>query len=407
MTSIYVVQNIVLIIYALTVTMEVDSFKISKKLSDTSTRVLSMSSDVDQFSKISNSTFAADIPLTSRISAKSRQKLVTSGVLSAAAILSPYLLGLGTNSMKFCSCHECTGAENCITADSWYDPRNERIFDTWKRSYLPPFAGRYLKKVLSNKQIVCVGEVHSNPCHHKLQFDVVKSLAQMVPSRKLAIGLECFYRQHQSALDRYIYLHKDFAMLKRETSWDYTWGFDINYYAKMFHFAALNEIRLIGLNVPVTVAELVFRGGLDSLPTSLRQLLPEMDLNDAEHKAQFLEAIKNAGHHHQGDNSMVLQNMYEVQTLWDEYMAESASNYFKKSPPGSMLCVIAGLNHVAGRNGIPNRISRRVRPNPEPFVIVPKQVSWSDESGLPDIRSPPSVKECDWAWFTEREILRA
>ena len=47
--------------------------------------------------------------------------------------------------------------------------------------------------------------------------------------------------------------------------------------------------------------------------------------------------------HGSGDNYS-LEKMYETQTLWDEYMSESAANYIKIYP-NSTLVVIAGLGH--------------------------------------------------------------
>ena len=70
--------------------------------------------------------------------------------------------------------------------------------------------------------------------------------------------------------------------------------------------------------------------------------------------------------------------------------------------PDDLLVVIAGVGHVAGRVGIPDRISRRVKE--EPFVIVPQSVDWIASSGLPDVALPPSSDDCDWAWYTEREL---
>jgi hypothetical protein len=40
----------------------------------------------------------------------------------------------------------------------------------------------------------------------------------------MAVGLEMFYRQHQKALDRYVYVHGSLGLLKLETAWDSTWG---------------------------------------------------------------------------------------------------------------------------------------------------------------------------------------
>lgn len=81
-------------------------------------------------------------------------------------------------------------------------------------------------------------------------------------------------------------------------------------------------------------------------------------------------------------------------------MAESASKFVATNPTCTLI-VIAGVGHVIGRVGLPDRISRRT--GQAPFVIVPLEVDWL-ESGLPDIEKPLTNDDCDWAWYTEKEI---
>ena len=162
-------------------------------------------------------------------------------------------------------------------------------------------------------------------------------------------------------------------------------------------------------------------------------------------------------------------------------MAESAVMHARKNPLDTLV-VIAGVGHVTGRVGIPDRIHRRMGGGFDgrnaPFVIVPQQVhrpcrchyhhcpffhllylsftrsirleprgrpphhphshpsplsqppllfplsgtfspltpltttppspfsqvDWNTESGLPEVTTPLSAADCDWAWYTEKEI---
>lgn len=309
------------------------------------------------------------------------------------------------NNNNHCKCFKCIKAANAVddSEEEWYNPKNERIFDTLHNSYLPAHPELYLPRDLGSKRIITIGEVHSNPCHHRVEFEIIRSLASFKDPSNIAIGLECFYRQHQKALDRFVYYHNDMATLKEETKWTETWGYDLNYYAKIFNFAAKKGIRLVGLNVPIEVASLVGRVGIDNIPPVLKSLLPNVDLKDEKHRNFFMDSIKSSGHNI-NDNAAV-NRMYEVQTLWDEYMSESAANYINKFPE-SVLVVIAGTGHVQGRVSIPNRIQKRISTSASnPFVIVPQQVMWSKENGLPIVDSPLSPDDCDWAWYTEREII--
>ena len=164
--------------------------------------------------------------------------------------------------------------------ESWYNPYNQRIFDTKRNSYLPSHPENYLRKVLDNRNVVIIGEVHSNPCHHQVEFEVLRTLyaSQSNTSRgisNIAIGMEAFYRQHQSFLDDFVFNHKDFDKLQKDTNWVETWGYDLNYYSKILRYASQHNIRILGLNVPQPIAHYVSQVGLSNVSPKLRKLLPE------------------------------------------------------------------------------------------------------------------------------------
>eukprot|EP01035_Chromulina_nebulosa_P022434 gene22434-29050_t len=101
-----------------------------------------------------------------------------------------------------------------------------------------------------------------------------------------------------------------------------------------------------------------------------------------------------------GLSKLQIEHLYESQTLWDEYMSESVSDFIKSNRAVTLL-VIAGSGHINGRVGIPDRVYSRTQE--VPFVITPYEIDWSVD-GLPVIDSPPGTSDCDWVWFTEKEI---
>ena len=105
-----------------------------------------------------------------------------------------------------CTCAEEAGAlalreqMDQISSKSFegYNPRNERIYNTKKKSFVPAHPEDYLSKELGGSNVVVIGEVHSNRCHHHAEFEMVRALHQRSKEGLgMAIGLECFYRQHQ------------------------------------------------------------------------------------------------------------------------------------------------------------------------------------------------------------------
>ena len=349
----------------------------------------------------------SNVPTRGVISQKS---MLTRGVgFVGALIASGLMTAPSSRAADLCTKCGTPGCESPLCdksgsiSEAWYNPDNERIFDTYHKSYLPARPELYLSKDrLEGRKIIAIGETHTNPLCHRLELDVIRALAinNVQKGQQMAIGLECFFRQHQAALDRFVFSHHDLAVLKAETDWEKSWGYDLNYYAKIFNFASVHGIRLIGLNIPYPVAQLVGEVGLANVPSKLRNLLPNIDLGVVKHREQFEAAIGAFGGHGTM-SSDAFNRMYEVQTLWDEYMAESAAMYSDNNPD-DLLVVIAGVGHVAGRVGIPDRISRRVKE--EPFVIVPQSVDWIASSGLPDVALPPTSDDCDWALYTEREL---
>ena len=284
------------------------------------------------------------------------------------------------------------GSANDLQSD--YDPSYERIYDTYHKSYIPANPYKYLVNNLKKTNVITIGEIHSNICHHKLQFDIIRAVSSIKSPSTTAIGLECFYRQHQVYLDRFVYVHQDLARLKYETDWDSTWGYDLNYYAKIFSYAAKHKIRLVGLNLPYPVAKLVSEVGMAKIPDKLRAVLPDIDLNVKSHKQRFIANIGDASHF--VNDPSQLDRLYETQTLWDEYMSESAAQYLDKFPT-STLVIIAGLGHVQGRVAIPDRLSKRI--HSRPFVIIPQSVRWNRVNGLPILNEPLSPTEGDWIWY--------
>lgn len=86
------------------------------------------------------------------------------------------------------------------TAPPAYDVSQERIFDTRKSSFLPADPERLIVPGEGfSQRIVCLGEMHTHPLHHRMQFNVIKATHSVTRFRgePLAIGLEMFYRQQQ------------------------------------------------------------------------------------------------------------------------------------------------------------------------------------------------------------------
>ena len=128
-----------------------------------------------------------------------------------------------------------------------------------------------------------------------------------------------FYRQHQQALDAFVFEDGSFSALKRRTQWQATWGYDFNQYSKILAYARQRGIQLIGLNVPFGLVNAVANVGLDGLPPKMKEYVPAIDKGQRQHFERFekdlSEVASAAGTR---VDAAALQRYYEAEVLWDE-----------------------------------------------------------------------------------------
>jgi uncharacterized iron-regulated protein len=224
-------------------------------------------------------------------------------------------------------------------------------------------------------RIVCVGEDHPNPHHHWFQLEVMK---QVSAHRPLALGMEMFQRPFQAVLDDYAAKRIDEAALLSRSGYEDRWTYDWGFYGPTVNTAVVAGATLLALNTPRELTKKVVRQGLESLTPDEKKQLPELVLDDKEHRAWF-DALMNdmGGAHGHGDKQEDNQapdkdakdakdakpempsadRIYTAQVMWDEFMADGAAKWAKSSPQG-LLVLLAGNGHCHD-TAIINRIKRR------------------------------------------------
>jgi len=278
-------------------------------------------------------------------------------------------------------------------------------------------------KARPDTRVICVGEEHPHPLHHAFQLNVIKAVDRMDASPTL-IGLEMCWREHQAALDDFVFGDVrsgggSIEMLENRTRWLTNWGWSIKLYADIFNYAREKRIRLVGLNAPSPIVSLVGRRGLKEAYSMLNaetlSSMPEVELDNKEHFQRFKDRLGSVSDL-SALSSTRFQNMYEAQSLWDEYMAASIAKYFSHAPQQSMsrMVVLAGVGHLQGRVGIPDRVEKRT--SVKTYTVVPISVPWPGigSGGFPDVHStgsafqdvstkgPVSPKEGDWVLYTRK-----
>jgi uncharacterized iron-regulated protein len=202
---------------------------------------------------------------------------------------------------------------------------------------------------LKKNRIILVGEHHSNRSHHRAQLAVIQALAQA--GAKVAIGLEMFRDDSQSALDQWVsgeLEEADFERIYYEN-----WNFPYDAYRIIFEYARENRIPMIGLNVSRDITRQVSRGGFQSLSREAKGKLSEVACRVDE---AYMKYIRKAyGAHAHGNLNFIY--FCEAQMVWDNIMAINILNYLKQNPD-AVVVALTGTGH-AQKVAVPRQISSR------------------------------------------------
>jgi uncharacterized iron-regulated protein len=220
---------------------------------------------------------------------------------------------------------------------------------------------------LSKFDVLCLGEAHDAARDHFAELAITEAVAQRAQfaGRALGVGFEMFQAPYGPALNAYGVGHLDDAGLRKRTHYDDRWGFAYAYYQPILAFGRARGLPLKALNAPRELTHAVAEKGLAGLSKKERRQLPELDLDDAAHRAAFDRLM--AGHPH--EQGMELDNFYAAQVVWDETMADNAARWVAERAPSRQLVVLAGSAHCQ-HEAIPARIERR-----EPLRVTSVRLS--------------------------------
>lgn len=228
---------------------------------------------------------------------------------------------------------------------------------------------------LGQARAVCIGEDHSNPHHHWAQLEIVKHLtAAKPPAERFALGLEMVQRPFQGVLDDYAAKRIDAAALQSRTGWEDRWSYDFGFYGPTLDVAVAAGAQLLALNAARELTKKVSHKGIETLTPEERAQIPELDLKDAKHRAWFdalmdsmggsaahskkPEAAAPAESPHDAPPPMpTADQIYTVQVIWDESMADGAAKWLTANPTGRIV-ILAGNGHCHD-SAIVGRMKRR------------------------------------------------
>lgn len=211
---------------------------------------------------------------------------------------------------------------------------------------------------LATHKAVLVGEIHTSYSDHLNQLAVIKGLHKKWG--KIAIGLEMIQQPYQRYLDDYIAGKIDEHAMLRGTEWFDRWRYDFRLYRPIFAYAKQNKIPLVALNVPKELTKRITKVGIKGLNKKERSRLPKT--LDKSNPA-YIKRLKSVFGGHSSTSSKNFDKFLEAQLAWDEGMADQAANFLQTHGSHRMV-ILAGGGHIINREGIPDRLERRIKSKP-------------------------------------------
>ena len=241
----------------------------------------------------------------------------------------------------------------------------------WVASNGKHWSNSSLIKKLSQSQVVLIGEDHENPEHHRMQLHTIAQVYAEQPD--LALGFEAFPRSVQKVLDKWVAGEIDEKTLINDTRWDEVWRFNKDYYLPMFHFARMNKIPMLALNVDRKLVSDVGNKGWDKVAESEKEGISKPAAPSQDYIKVLAEVFsqhmpKHAHGNADEQNELSEQDINEIannpsfqrfmqgQLVWDRAMAEAIAKSIKQDKK-SLVVGIMGAGHVMGDYGVVHQLN--------------------------------------------------
>lgn len=216
---------------------------------------------------------------------------------------------------------------------------------------------------LAQQQVVLLGESHESAEHHRWQLQTAAGLLALRPN--LVLGFEMFPRRVQPALDRWVageLTEEDFLA---QADWARVWGVEPSLYLPLFHFARMNRIPVIALNVERSLVSRVNAEGWAAIGPGDREGVTDPAAATREyllvlHNAFLAHAPGASGQPRAAPTEAELtepafRRFVESQLVWDRAMAQRLAERARDAT-APLVVGILGSGHVGGGHGVPRQL---------------------------------------------------
>src|SRR4051812_13433419 len=256
---------------------------------------------------------------------------------------------------------------NCVPQANWVEPASG------------PVPGPQLLQRAAQAPVVLLGERHDSAEQHRWQLQTLVGLH--AHRTDLVIGMEMFPRRVQPALDRWVAGETTEQQFLTESDWRTVWGYDSALYMPILHFARMNRIPVVALNVERALTSRAGWEGWAQVPVDQREGVGDpAPASDAY--GDFLAEIYSTHGRPAGPGAVhddpAFQRFRDVQLLWDRAMAEGLAAAHRQT--GALAVGIIGGGHLEDRYGIPHQLDDLgIR---DSVVLLP----WSENRPCTDLK---------------------
>lgn len=229
---------------------------------------------------------------------------------------------------------------------------------TWRVPDGAPLAAADVLQRAAQASVVLLGETHDSAEDHRWQLQVLAALHARRPD--MVIGFESFPRRVQPALDRWVAGESSEAEFLAQSDWRDVWRFDPQLYLPLFHFARMNRIPMVALNVDASLTREIMQKGYDGVAPDRREGVgrpaPPTDAYLDWLLSIWAKHERSGAQGAQADRSdPAFRRFVASQQTWDRAMAEALAAATKR--PGTPLVVgVMGAGHVQRGFGVPYQL---------------------------------------------------
>ncbi len=205
---------------------------------------------------------------------------------------------------------------------------------------------------MARQQVVLLGEAHDSAEDHRWQLHTLTQLY----TRQAAHGdrLRDVPAPRAASTRRSGWLARlsEEEFLQR-SEWEKVWGFDARDYLPLFHFARMNRIPMLALNVERSLIEAVGKRGWDGVPEAQKEGVGKPVAPSETYRKQLRAVFDHHPAKERGETAFPY--FVEGQTTWDRAMAQVMAEHLQKAPE-SLVVGILGAGHVRHGHGVAHQL---------------------------------------------------